>query len=91
MEGLPLTFLEAIARKTPVVSLSVDPDGMLGEHQCGFVCDGNMEVLEGRIDELLTHKDLHGRIGNNAFQCARRLYNIETQAGALYDVFKGMC
>ncbi len=52
MEGFPNAFIEAWALRTPVISLSVDPGNVIKNHNLGYVCNGNVELLE----ELL-HKD----------------------------------
>lgn len=40
-EGFPNTFLEAGMQETPVVSLNVDPDGLLAASGGGFAANGN--------------------------------------------------
>lgn len=50
-EGFPNSFLEAGANGTPILSLDVDPAGMLAEHGAGVVAGGSLkraaEVLQG--------------------------------------------
>jgi glycosyltransferase involved in cell wall biosynthesis len=46
MEGFPNAFIEAWALRTPVISLSVDPGNVIKNHKLGYVCNGNVELLE---------------------------------------------
>jgi len=48
-EGFPNTFVEAWALRTPVISLFVDPDGVLRRNRLGYFCEGNTSVLEELI------------------------------------------
>jgi glycosyltransferase involved in cell wall biosynthesis len=53
-EGLPNVFLEAFRAGTPVVAVSVDPDGMLTREGCGFFGEGSLDVTRDRLRLLLS-------------------------------------
>lgn len=67
-EGFPNTFLQAAAAGTPIVSLSVDPDGLIARHKAGFVCDGSFDRLiehtSGLLEDTETWQTHHeGAVG----------------------------
>jgi glycosyltransferase involved in cell wall biosynthesis len=49
-EGFPSVFLEAWATGTPVVTLTIDPDGAIAEHQLGLVCGSVERTVDGILD-----------------------------------------
>lgn len=66
-EGFPNTFLQAAKYDVPIVSLSVDPDGMLSRHGCGVVCGDRLETFVETIRALLSSEE---RIDALARACA---------------------
>lgn len=52
-EGLPYTFLQAGKYGIPVLSLRVDPDGFIEQHNCGFVASGDYGNLANGLSLIL--------------------------------------
>jgi glycosyltransferase involved in cell wall biosynthesis len=48
-EGFPNTFLQAGAAGAVVLSLEVDPDGLLARHGCGLAAGGSLDRLAGDL------------------------------------------
>lgn len=77
-EGFPNTFLQAWMKCVPVVSLGIDPDGLLGRHKLGRVAQAGEVTLAGEdpaklarclvtvVQDLLGSENLCKEIGVRA-------------------------
>jgi glycosyltransferase involved in cell wall biosynthesis len=51
-EGFPQTFIQATMNGVPIVTLHVNPENFLDTFQCGYCCNGDVELLNNKIKEL---------------------------------------
>lgn len=82
-EGFPNTFLQAGQTGTPVISLSIDPDGLLTQHQAGFIAHGNVERLVSIVKNLWANPDWGIEPTKNLMREIDRHHNPERSAQRL--------
>jgi glycosyltransferase involved in cell wall biosynthesis len=74
-EGFPNTFAQAALNGVPIVSWSVDPDGILSGGRIGFCAEQSFERLVFSVRRLCTDERLHEEYRRRA-----RAYGIENHS-----------
>jgi glycosyltransferase involved in cell wall biosynthesis len=82
-EGFPNTFVQAALSATPVVSLFVDPDGLLGKQQIGMCAGGDFERLVELTNGLLADFKATSRLGQRAHSYATVNHSLDKVTGDL--------
>ena len=85
-EGFPQTFIQATMNGVPVITLYVNPEEFLNVHQCGFCCNGNIELLDEKIKELINNRKKYGIFSKNAFKYALENHDISVTVKNLLNL-----
>lgn len=75
-EGFPNTFLQSWQYRTPVVSLGIDPDGVIAANNLGMVC-GNLDSLCTAISKIMDDSLLMDIMGDNSYQYVQNSHSPE--------------
>lgn len=86
-EGFPNTFLEAWSHETPVVSLAVDPSGVLTDNGIGLCANNSMDELVNAVSTLISDGETRARLGRRSLEYFRDNHGIERVADQYERVF----
>lgn len=75
MEGFSNTFIQAWMRQVPVVSLMVDPDGLIAAQRLGLVGD-SYDSLVRNVRMLIGDAELREAMGRHARAYASKTYSM---------------
>ncbi len=82
-EGFPNTFVEAAMHGAPILSWTVNPDGVLGRHRIGLCAGGSFDQLAASAGELCASEVRREELGSRAAAYALEHHNLTRCAGEL--------
>lgn len=86
-EGFPNTFLQAGLGRTPILSLNVNPDGFIKEHECGFHCHNDPNELKSKLQVLFENKPVYERCSKNIFDYVKKYHSLDVQSKRMKELF----
>lgn len=89
-EGFPNTFLQAAAAGVPILSLSIDPDGLLGKHKAGLVANDDYAILVYNLKWLLSETGLVDNLSTQAIIYMNEYHNVAKNSEKWKDTIRGL-
>ena len=87
-EGFPNTYIQACMNATPILSLSINPDGFLDKYNCGFCSNGNFEQMADKLHSMLSDNK-YIDLGKNARRYVEQNHDITKIAEEYKKLFAG--
>lgn len=89
-EGFPNTFIQAGEYATPILSLNVNPDGFLEQHNCGICCDDRFECLVDSLNSMIAN-NRYVDLGKNARKYVEQNHDIKRTVEEYKELFRKLC
>jgi sugar transferase (PEP-CTERM/EpsH1 system associated) len=87
-EAMPMTILEAMANKTPVICTNVGGiSQFITEEQAWFVESNNRDALTNKLDEVKNNKETQLIKVNNAYKLVNEKYAMKEMVKAYMDKY----
>jgi glycosyltransferase involved in cell wall biosynthesis len=91
VEGFPNTFLQAGKWGAPVLSLEVDPDGILQHEGCGLVAGGDLDRLANDVRTVWSDPSTAACLIECMADYLQRYHALDGRVAELDAVLKSMC
>jgi glycosyltransferase involved in cell wall biosynthesis len=88
-EGFPNIFLEAWSYSIPVISLNIDPDGIISKYKLGY-CSKNFDQMLENIKTLLEDKELLRIMGENGRKYVEENHDIKKIVDQYENLIKNL-
>lgn len=85
-EGFPNTFLQAGKHGKPIVSLAVDPGGMLQDAGCGAHAFGSLELMSQLVEQFCKNARLYARVSDNISSYVRTHHDATDRCRELHEL-----
>lgn len=73
-EGFANTFIQSWLRKVPVLTLTVNPDGIFNDQSVG-ICSDTYDKLKDNLVKLINEESVRNKMGSNAYSYAVKTYS----------------
>lgn len=89
-EGLPISIIEAMSAKLPIVASNVGGVSELVEHGSnGFLVPrGSVKDLNDKLNVLITNKDLRQKMGKESYKKYKNKFTIERMLDKTFKVYE---
>jgi glycosyltransferase involved in cell wall biosynthesis len=85
-EGFPHAFIQAWAYQVPIVSLSVNPDGLLTKYNLGF-CSNSVEQMITDIEKILSNETLCRELKLNGIKYVTENHDMDKIINFYIELF----
>lgn len=90
-EGFPNTFVQAAKNGTPIISLAVNPDGMLPKYSIGRCAEGDIQRLDKELSLFLHNDAVWQEASRNGYRYAAEHHNIISIIHTYKKMFLSLC